>query len=238
MRMKISVIIPAYNEEKDIGACIKSIKTNKYKNFDVIVVDAGSKDKTVEISKKLADKVVEVHTNAPGPARNIGVEKTDADVVAFTDADTIVSENWVAEMAKNFEDPRVVGVGGVLRPLNPRLLDKIMFKINSDLWYRFTAVFHFYQLGTPNCAYRRDAFLKVKGFDESLSMLEDTELSLRMARARIGKIIIDKNLIVYNSARRFQQEGYLKVFLRYVKEYFNMFTKRDIKSAHFDVIEH
>jgi len=236
--MKISVIIPAYNEEADIAKCLKSIKGNRYEDFDIIVVDAGSRDKTVEIAEKYADRVIQVHTSAPGPARNIGVKNTDAEVVAFTDADTLVSEDWVKVIAKDFTDPDVVGVGGILKPLNPRLLDKIMFKINSDWWYRLTAVFGFYQLGTPNCAYRREAFLKVGGFDESLSMLEDTELSLRLGRAKIGKIIIDKDLLVYNSVRRFKQEGYLRVFLRYAKEYLNMLTKREIKSSHFDVIDH
>ncbi|MEA1924895.1 MAG: glycosyltransferase [Candidatus Altiarchaeota archaeon] len=236
--MKVSVIIPAYNEEKDIGKCLKSIKENRYKNFNVIVVDAGSTDKTVEICRNHADKVIETHTDAPGPARNLGVRASDADVVAFTDADTMVESNWVGEIADKFNDPDVVGVGGVLRPIDARLLDKLMFKINSDLWYRFTALFGFYQLGTPNCAYRKSAFLEVGGFDESLSMLEDTELSLRMGRAKLGRILIDKNLVVYNSARRFKQEGYMRVFLRYVKEYLNMFTNRNVESKHFDTIDH
>jgi len=236
--MKISVIIPAYNEEKNIGDCLKSIRENRYSDFDIIVVDAGSSDKTVEIAKRYADKVIVAKTSAPGPARNIGVRNTDAEIVAFTDADTIVSKNWIEIIAKDFSDPDVIAVGGILKPLNPRFIDKIMFKINSDLWYRFTAFFGFYQLGTPNCAYRRDIFIKMNGFNEKLSMLEDTELSLRVGKARLGKIIIDKNLIVYNSTRRFRQEGYIRVFLRYVKEYLNMFTKRDIKSAHFDTIEH
>ena len=87
-------------------------------------------------------------------------------------------------------------------------------------------------------AVQRACFTQVGGFDETMSMLEDTELSLRMGREKRGKIIIDKSLIAYNSARRFKQEGYLRVFLRYLKAYFNMFTKRGVKSEHFDVIDH
>lgn len=236
--MKISVIIPAYNEENNIGKCLDSIRRNSYEDYEIIVVDAGSTDKTPEVARETADRVLEIESAGPGPARNYGVQESDASVVAFTDADTIVDENWIEVMASDFEEKDVIGVGGVLRPLNPRLLDRIMFKINSDLWYRFTAVFGFYQLGTPNCAYRKEAFMKVDGFDESLSMLEDTELSLRMSRELDGKIIIDKNLIVYNSARRFKQEGYISVFLRYLKEYYNLFTNRQVKSDHFDVIDH
>ena len=234
--MRIAVIIPAYNEESSIAMCLESLKKQTYTDYEIIVINAESTDKTAEISAKYANKVITAKTGSPGPARNLGAKNTQAEVVAFTDADTTVTENWLERIAKNFEDPKVVGAGGVLRPLDARLLDKIMFKINSDWWYRLSGLFGFYQLGTPNCAYRRTAFLKAGGFDESLSMLEDTELSLRMRK--YGKIVIDKNMIVYNSARRFVQEGYIKVFLRYAKEYINLFSGKGVKSKHFDVIKH
>lgn len=235
--MRIAVIIPAYNEESSIARCLESLKKQTYTDYEIIVINAESTDKTAEISAKYANNVITAKTGSPGPARNLGAKNTQAEVVAFTDADTIVTENWLERIAKNFEDPKVAGAGGVLRPLDARTLDKIMFKINSDWWYRLSAIFGFYQLGTPNCAYRRTTFLKAGGFDESLSMLEDTELSLRMRK--YGKIVIDKDMIVYNSARRFVQEGYIKVFLRYAKEYINLFLlRREVKSKHFDVIQH
>ncbi len=234
--MRIAVIIPAYNEEAYIGRCLESLRKQTYPDYELIVVNAQSTDKTAEISAKHANKVITAKTGSPGPARNLGVKNTQAEIVAFTDADTIVAENWLERIAKNFEDPKVVGAGGVLRPLDARALDKIMFKINSDWWYRLSGLFRFYQLGTPNCAYRRTAFQETGGFDESLSMLEDTELSLRMRK--YGKIIIDKNMVVYNSARRFRQEGYIKVFFRYAKEYINLFSGKHVKSKHFDTIQH
>ncbi len=67
-------------------------------------------------------------------------------------------------------------------------------------------------------------------------MLEDTELSMRIKR--YGKVIIDKNLYVYNSVRRFKQEGYLRVFLRYAMAYFELFTGRLVKEEHFEKIRH
>jgi len=237
--MEISVIIPAHNEETSIGKCLRSIRENDFKGeYEIIVVDSCSQDKTVEIAKKYADKVIVKKTSGPGAARNIGVKESNGDIVAFTDADTMVEKNWLSIIARDFSDPEVVGVGGILKPLDPRLIDKIMFKINSDLWYRFTAKFGFYQLGTPNCAYRKEAFLKVGGFNEKLSMLEDTELSIRIAKARLGKLLIDKDLVVYNSTRRFRQEGYFKVFLRYVKAYYELFTKGTVTPKHFDTIVH
>lgn len=234
--MKISVIIPALNEERTIEECLKSVSEQTCRDFDIILIDPGSTDATAKIAKNYTDKIIHTHTLSPGPARNLGVRNSDAEIVAFTDADTVVPENWLEIIAKNFSDPRVVAVGGIFKPLNPRLLDKIMFKINSDLWYRFSAIFGFYQLGTPNCAYRRNIFLNAGGFNERMSMLEDTELSLRIKK--YGKVIIDKNLYVYNSTRRFRQEGYFMVFMRYLGAYFNLFTGRLVKGKHFDTIEH
>jgi glycosyltransferase involved in cell wall biosynthesis len=234
--MRIAVIIPAYNEEASIGRCLESLKKQTYTDYEIIVVNAESKDRTAEISAKYANKVITAKTGSPGPARNVGVKNTDAQVVAFTDADTIVAENWLERIAKNFQNPKVVGAGGVLRPLDARTLDKIMFKINSDWWYRLSGLFGFYQLGTPNCAYRRTAYVESGGFDEKLSMLEDTELSLRMRK--YGKMVIDKDMIVYNSARRFLQEGYTRVFFRYLKEYINLFSGKRVNSKHFDTIDH
>lgn len=232
----ISVIIAAYNEEACIERCLESVKNQTYKDFEILVIDGESKDKTVEISRKYTDKIFYSNKGSPGPARNVGVANCSGDIVAFTDADTVVDSHWLERINLAFKDPKMVGVGGILRPLDARLLDKIVFKINSDLFYRLTALFGFYQLGTPNCAYRKDAFQKAGGFDESLSMLEDTELSIRMKR--YGKMKVDKKMIVYNSARRFQQEGYMKVFFRYIKEYINLFSGKKVRSKHFDTIAH
>ncbi len=234
--LRISVIVPALNEDKDIEHCLRFIRGQGYPNFDITLVDSGSTDRTVEIARRYVDKILVMKADGPGPARNLGARDSNADIVAFTDADTQVAPNWIEKIAEDFSDPEVIGVGGIFKPRNPRLLDRIMFKINSDWWYRLTAKIGFYQLGTPNCAYRRDAFLRAGGFDESLSMLEDTELSLRMSR--YGKLIIDKDLWVYNSARRFRQEGYLRVFIRYLKAYFTLFIGRGVKETHFNTIKH
>jgi glycosyltransferase involved in cell wall biosynthesis len=235
--MKISVIIPTKNEERTIGKCLESLKKQSYEDFDIWIVDSHSTDRTVEIAKNFTSNIIVAHTRFPGEARNLGVKNSDAEIIAFIDADTIAPREWLKRIAEDFSsDPKVVAVGGVLRPLNPRLLDKIMFKINSDWWYRFTGIFGFYQLGTPNCAYRRKIFLKVGGFNEEMSMLEDTELSLRVKK--FGKVLIDKKLYTFNSTRRFKQEGYLPVFFRYLRAYFNMFIGGKVKAQHFDKIVH
>lgn len=235
--IKVSVIVPAYNEIKNIGACLSSIKAQTYRNIEILVADGGSKDGTVEIGDKYGRTVHCGNTGGPGPARNIGAKHAKGDIVAFTDADTLVPRDWVQEIVYNFAiDPDLIGVGGVLRPRDPRKLDTVMFKINSDYFYRMSSSLGFHQLATPCCAYRKDAFLSVGGFDESLSMFEDTDLSIRMAKK--GKLKIDKDFFVFNSARRMKEEGYLGLFFRYLKVYLLYFSGKPIRTKHFSTISH
>ncbi len=233
---RITVIVPTFNEMPGVKECLDSIKNQDYANFEIIVADGYSTDGTDKFAKKYG-RVVKNRGNGPGPARNAGAYKGTGDIVAFTDADTVVPKDWLKKIAYNFAtDEELIGVGGVLVPKDPRILDTLMFKFNSDLFYRFTSKVGFQQLATPNCAYRRDLFLKEKGFDETMSMFEDTELSVRMSR--LGKVIIDKNLMVYNSTRRLRQESYSKLFFRYLKVYWNYLRGKPVSERHFETIEH
>jgi glycosyltransferase involved in cell wall biosynthesis len=69
----ISVIIAAYNEEAFIGRCLESIKNQTFKDFEILVIDGNSKDKTVEIVRRYTDKIFYSNKGSPGPARNVGV---------------------------------------------------------------------------------------------------------------------------------------------------------------------
>ena len=68
----VSIIIPSYNEQDVIGACLNSISAQSYKNTEIILVDDGSQDKTIEIAKKYKAKIVKQGHKGPGPARNLG----------------------------------------------------------------------------------------------------------------------------------------------------------------------
>jgi glycosyltransferase involved in cell wall biosynthesis len=221
--MKISVIIPSYNEEKNIERCLKSICAQEgLDDYEIILVDGGSTDRTVEIAEPYVAKVLSDDSNGPGFARNLGVKECKGEIVVFTDADTEVPPGWLKEYGRAFQNPKVVGAGGPLNIRKGRLIDKIAFKFNSDWFYRMTAWVHFYQLSGNNCGYRKDVFLEEGGFNEKLTMLEDTELSLRMAKR--GKIVFDKNIYVYTSPRRFQKKGYWAVGFKYFRAYWRLFV--------------
>jgi Glycosyltransferases involved in cell wall biogenesis len=99
----ISVIIPALNEEDVIEYCLQSLENQNYKNFEIIVVDGGSKDRTVEIAEKYA-RVIKQKSKTIGGARKEGTLAAKGDILAFTDADTIFDPNWLSSIEKSMKN--------------------------------------------------------------------------------------------------------------------------------------
>jgi glycosyltransferase involved in cell wall biosynthesis len=232
----ISVIVPAKNEEKFIGKCLESLKKQHYnKAYEIIVVDGGSTDKTREVAKKYADKIFTHLGKGPGRARNYGAKKAKYEIVAFTDADCIVSPYWLSRIEKSIKGD-TIAVGGIIKPYKGLLRDKIMFKINSDWWVRLSTVFGIYQLYGNSCAYRKDKFLEIGGFDTKISFFEDTDLSMRIKK--LGRIAIDKHMWIKTSTRRFRQMGYAKLFWINMMAFYCSLRKRPIKTQYFGEIKH
>ncbi len=233
----ISVVIPTLNEEKFVRMCLESLKKQDYKGeYEIILVDGHSTDKTASIAKEYTDRVLLLPPKGPGMARNYGATQAKYPVVAFIDADCLAPPNWLSRVEEDFRDPKLVGLGGVLRPQEGLALDKVMFKVNSDWWVRLSAIFGIYQLYGNCCAYRKDKFFELKGFDTNVSFWEDTELSMRMKK--IGKLHIDGGWWVETSTRRFRQMGYPKVFWVNLKAFVSFSLHRPIKTKYFQEIEH
>ena len=98
----ISLVIPTLNEEKNIGESLRSLKNQTYRNFEIIIADGGSKDKTVEIARKYADRVIVYKGSGISEAKNRGVREAKGDILVFTDADTKFENDWLEKIAKHF----------------------------------------------------------------------------------------------------------------------------------------
>lgn len=214
----ISVVVPAYNEEKTISKCLEVISAQECE----LIVVVGGTDNTAKVAKKYGKVVLDKKCSGAGPARNIGAKLAKGDVILFTDGDTLVPLNWVEKYNKVFSDENVVAVGGIVKPLEGSLIDRIVYKINQDWFYRLTALVGFYQLSGNNCGYRRKGFLSVGGFDEELTMLEDTELPLRMKA--LGRIISIGSIFVETSPRRMNENGYFRVWIKFMGAYLKWFV--------------
>jgi glycosyltransferase involved in cell wall biosynthesis len=202
--VKISVIIPAFNEEKFLGNCLFSLKEQDFKDFEIIVVDNNSTDKTREIAKEFGAILVSEKKQGVAFARNKGAKIAKGEILVFTDADTILPKDWLSRIQKEFErDKELIAFGGSCEfysgPISARISSKFLLKPFLILDKFFSGGFN---LMGCNMAIKREAFLEVGGFNENLKLNEDVEISYRLRE--IGKVKFDLNFKVKTSGRRFR----------------------------------
>src|ERR1035437_1512308 len=110
----ITVVVAAYNEEKDLPKCLTAITTQDFPkdDYEIIVVDNNSTDKTAEIAKSFGARVVQESKQGNTPAVKRGMDSATGEIIANTDADTVVFPDWLSTIKKIFEDKKIVGATG------------------------------------------------------------------------------------------------------------------------------
>ncbi len=206
----ISVVIPTYNEEKNIATCLKSLnkQTISRQNFEIIVVDGHSTDKTVDIAKEFADKIIMQKTRWIAGARNDGIHAANYGIIACTDADCIVSECWLEEISKSLCKKNVAAVFG---PNVPPRNNNIIFILFFSIINKSSALLNklnIHLIFTSNFAFKKRPFLEAGGFSD-ISMLEDFEVGFRIKRK--GIIAFNKNMVVTYNLRRYKKYGSIKL---------------------------
>jgi glycosyltransferase involved in cell wall biosynthesis len=191
--IKVSIIIPALNAEKHLPSCLESIKALNFpeQDFEIILVDNGSTDRTREIAASYNAIIIENHTKNVSGLRNLGADKASGDILAFVDSDCIVSRNWLFEAARYFASMDVALWGappGV--PENSSWVQKTWFIVRKKEKQIQTVDW----LESMNLFVRKDLFKKIGGFDETLITCEDVDFSYRAEK--FGKIISDSSLDV------------------------------------------
>ncbi|MEE1086821.1 MAG: glycosyltransferase [Schaedlerella sp.] len=173
--MKISVVIPVYNEEALIADCLQSITDNTVQPFEIIVADGGSTDRTVEIAETFSGvKVIDNPGKTAAAGRNRGILAARGEVVAFTDGDCIVDEHWIEAIQTAFETYDIDGMGGKVVPAKSRneieeywgnLAWRLIMNF-GDEGYEVTEKKLNDAFVTANCAYKRRLLHEIKGFNK------------------------------------------------------------------------
>ncbi len=110
---KISVVICAYNAERTMDACLASLRTLRYPNFEVVIVNDGSTDRTLEISQRYPEmRLFSQENKGLSVARNVGTENATGEIIAYTDSDCVVDPDWLTYLAYSFMHSGFVAVGG------------------------------------------------------------------------------------------------------------------------------
>ncbi|HOW04614.1 glycosyltransferase [Methanospirillum hungatei] len=205
----ISIVIPSFNEEERIERCLASLAQQDFprQEYEIIVVDGGSKDKTREIAEKYADLVFIQTSPKVGGARNDGALRARGEIIATTDADTILPPNWLSRIRQDFLDPEVVMLYGPVKPIEATIKNQFyLFLANSFAHIGYLTGTILFTLGC-NSAFRAESFKKA-GMYRVSDAGDDLEIAHRMRR--IGKVKFDRKLFVSFSMRRYDQFGALK----------------------------
>jgi len=224
----VSVVIPAYNEEKYLPLCLESIRNQDYaEEYEVIVVDNASTDNTAKIALDWGAKVVYESKRSPACARQKGVEAATGEIIAFIDADTQAPACWLSTILSRFvREPETVVISGPYAYCDAGRIAKIFSYASSFISIIIDQLFRkaFNKGGAVwgcNFAVRRSALLEVGGFDTSIRFYgEEYELSLRLKRAGKGGII--PRLFVLTSARRLKRIGVVTQYWNWIVDYFSV----------------
>ncbi len=181
MPPKVSFIIPALNVEKTLPLCLKAIfsQTTGTEIFEVVLLDNGSTDHTVEIAKGFGVKVI----NAPGPTvaalRNLGAKLAQGEVLAYVDADCVIASDWLENALPFFDDPKIGAVGSpTLVPEDATWVQRAWYLQRKGSGEPQEVEW----LPTENLLVRREAFEKIGGFDENLITCEDVDFCYRLGK--------------------------------------------------------
>jgi lipopolysaccharide/colanic/teichoic acid biosynthesis glycosyltransferase/glycosyltransferase involved in cell wall biosynthesis len=211
----ISVIVPVFNGERSLPACLEGLQHQTGftlgLEYEVIIVDDGSTDRTIEICQHFGVQAIHLANHGPAFARNTGARAAKGDLLVFTDADCVPQENWLQQLTAPFRDERVVGVKGAYKTYQKQMVPRFVQLEYEDKYQRMKQFPQIDFIDTYSAAYRREIFLKNGGFNTSFTVpsVEDQEFSFRLARKGY-KLLFEPHAIVFHQ----HDEGIKEYFLR------------------------
>lgn len=230
--MKVSVVIPAYNEEKLLGSCVDSVHSafaaqGEAVEYEVVVCDNNSSDRTSEIAAARGAKVVFEPLNQIAGARNRGAAAASGDWLLFIDADSVLSAATLHAVLALMRGGAVAGGGSVIG-FSPR--PPWWGRLMPVIWNAISRVFSLAAGSFVFC--RADAFRTVGGFDSRLYAAEELYLSLavrRWGRARGLAFTIITSAPHFSSSRKFFIHGFTGLLK--ISMYLILSPLRSLKSA-------
>lgn len=198
MSQMISIVIPAFNAEKNIGACLDALRAQVAPGDEIIVVDDGSTDATRALAESRGVRVLAQANRGAAAARNAGADRARGDIVLFIDADSVPEARWLAKMIAPFADAQVAGVSGEKKTRQKNLWARYIQAEYDFKYDRIAAHRDIDFVDSSTAAYRREWFLANDGFDATLMEAEDVELSFRLAE-RGYRMVLARDAIAWHT---------------------------------------
>lgn len=206
----ISIIVPVKNSARTIEVLLDSLMKLEYdrEKLEVIIVDGNSTDGTREIVSKYPVKMYDEEGRGLNAARNTGIKYSRGEILAYTDGDCVVPANWAKSIAKNFRDPSVSFVGGLVEGFDKVdflsvYMDETFFQVKPGFRGRRESTDLELLLFPAGCnmAFRRHALAKINFFDERIDYGFDDLDPVEKLGSRGFRIVLDPDVRVLHQHR-------------------------------------
>src|SRR5208283_1208043 len=242
--MRLSFVVPAYNEEAYLPACLESVLAQTRELGDaveIIVVNNASTDRTQEVALGYGVRVVDEPQKGLTFARQAGFAASTGELIANVDSDSRLTEGWVQTVLMEFAaEPKLVSLSGPFIYYDMSPSQRVSVQIFYLIAYLVYALNRYVlragsMVQGGNFVLRRTALEKIGGFDTAIAFYgEDTDIARRMNQIGESKFTFD--LKMYSSARRLKKEGTLRIALRYTINYFwTIFGKTPFTKEYTDI---
>lgn len=221
MSSRISIIVPTLNEEKNIQNLLGSLEKQTLTDYEIIIVDGGSTDRTVDVANNYHSIIIVEEGLPEFPSRNTGAKTANGEILLFTCADVIFPRESLAKIDQSFEDQKLIALTGPDRPTDSLLAEieygaynfaRLMFSSFPKPTKRFSTSTNF-------LAVRKVVFEKTGGFPSDIN--GDGMLGRQLSE--IGKVKFSNTIAVIISSRRFCKMGFFKFNLHYLYVLENFF---------------
>ena len=240
--MRLSIIVPAYNEQDYLPDCLEHLLAEVRRCPDpdaveVLVVDNASVDATAEVARRIPGvRVVHEPNKGLTKARQAGLEAASGELIGYIDADTRMPPGWITRVLRTFERyPHVVCVSGPYIYYDAKHWQRAMVRL---YWLFLASPAYWmtrYMVVGGNFAARRSALEQIGGFDTEIAFYgEDTNIARRLHAA--GKVKFSLRLPMRTSSRRLQEEGMTVMAGKYVANFLSeVVLKRPVTRAYRDI---
>lgn len=221
--IKYSIIIPTLNEEKLLPQLLEVLDNKDLKekySYEIVISDGGSKDKTLAIAKKHANIILKKEDGISqniSMGRNIGARSASGEVFIFFNGDIFIDsfEDFLFTIEKRFLDSKYLAMTCCVKVFrNEKKIVDLIFQTFYNYYFHLLNIIGL-GMGRGEChIVRKKVFHDFNGYDENLAAGEDFDLYRRIRKQ--GKILFARNLVVYESPRRYRKYGHFKIFFTWL----------------------